>query len=611
MAQCWNCFREKDSDGVCPHCGYDPAKQRDRYPLALQPGSILNGRYTVGRVLGQGGFGITYIAQDYETKDRLAIKEYLPTELAGRKPDGASVVVYSGDREENFAYGKGQFLAEAKTLAEFVGDEHIVRIHSYFEENGTAYFVMDYVAGPSLDEYMKTKGGRLTPQEAGKLLLPLMASLGGVHAKGIVHRDIAPDNILIENGVCAKLIDFGAARYSTGEKSKSLDVILKHGFAPYEQYLRRGRQGPWTDVYGLAATYYYAITGRVPADATERRDEDTLVSPSELGVKLSKAAETTLKKALAVLSENRYQTMAEFCSDLTRAMAENPEQEEKKPLKPRGKRVPLVLVTVAVAALVLFGVMRMGGKESPVQPPPVSTDTKETIQEAAEETEPPQKTKPPLETETPPKETEQPDEFAPLLQADIGDTIVFGRYEQDNDDSNGAEPVEWLVLDRDGDRLLIISKYALYYRRYNSTFDIITWEASTLRTWLNENFLDDTFTKEEQEIIQTVTVTADDNPSYKTEAGNDTQNKVFLLSIQEAERYFLSDEARVCEPTPYAFTGRTTEFADTGGWWWLRSPGNCGIYAARVAPDGRVDHDGGHERNTEGIRPVVWIGPAA
>ena len=313
---CYNCFREKSSYGPCPFCGYDPSDAEKKYPLALKPGSILNVRYIVGRVIGQGGFGITYIAQDYQTKERVAIKEYFPSEFAGRSGAQSSIQVHSEDQKENFEYGKAQFLQEAKTLAAFIGDEHIVRIYSYFEENNTAYFVMEYVDGYALDKYMAQKGGRLSVDEATRLLLPLMQSLDKVHAKGIIHRDIAPDNIIITKDGTAKLIDFGAARYSTGEKSKSLDVILKHGFAPKEQYMRRGRQGPFTDIYALAATYYYAITGKVPPDAIERTEDDNLFPPSSLGIKIPEGTEDALFKALEVNASRRYQSMHDFYQDM-------------------------------------------------------------------------------------------------------------------------------------------------------------------------------------------------------------------------------------------------------------------------------------------------------
>ena len=321
--QCPHCFREVNTLGPCPYCGYDAAPMAGKYPLALHPGSILNGRYILGHVLGQGGFGVTYIAWDDSMKERVAIKEYLPTDFAGRSTGSPSVQVYSGDRAENFEYGKAQFLEEAKTLAAFIGCAGIVRVYSYFEENGTAYLSMEYVDGLPLDKYMAAQGGRLSPAEAKRLLLPLMESLEQVHAKGIVHRDIAPDNILVTRDGTAKLIDFGAARYSTGEKSKSLDVILKHGFAPYEQYMRRGRQGPWTDVYAMAATYYYAVTGKIPTEAVERKEEDTLIAPSTLGAKLGDEAEEVLLRALEVSAHDRYQSMGEFRRAMLEAAGED------------------------------------------------------------------------------------------------------------------------------------------------------------------------------------------------------------------------------------------------------------------------------------------------
>ncbi|MCR5577114.1 MAG: BspA family leucine-rich repeat surface protein [Oscillospiraceae bacterium] len=361
--------------GACPCCGYDAAETTGKYPLALHPGSILNGRYILGHVLGQGGFGITYIALDYQTKERVAIKEYLPTEFAGRSTDSPSVLVYSGERAENFAYGMEQFLEEAKTLATFNGDSHIVRIYSYFEENSTAYFCMEYVDGLPLNRYMATKGGRLSPKEADRLLLPLMESLESVHAKGIVHRDIAPDNILVTSDGTAKLIDFGAARYSTGEKSQSLDVILKHGFAPFEQYMRRGRQGPWTDVYALAATYYYAITGEVPPEAVERRHTDTL---NLTETKLNAERMEVLRQALAVSADERLQTMGQFRRAMEETAGRPKPTPGEKPAPASGGRkpkLPLILALAALAAIVVFGAVRLSGLSSAAVKEPAQTAT--------------------------------------------------------------------------------------------------------------------------------------------------------------------------------------------------------------------------------------------
>ena len=213
----------------------------EKYPLALQKGKVLAGKFIIEKVLGQGGFGITYKAVDHSTNSYVAIKEFFPETLCFREK--TTVISYTGERKENFDYGKTSFLEEAKTLSQFIGHENIVRIYSYFEENGTAYFVMEYIEGVSFDVYIKQKGGKISIDEAEEVLLPIMDALAAVHSKGIVHRDVTPDNIYICNDGKVKLLDFGAARYSLGDKSRSLDVILKHGFAPKEQYIRRGKQG--------------------------------------------------------------------------------------------------------------------------------------------------------------------------------------------------------------------------------------------------------------------------------------------------------------------------------------------------------------------------------
>ncbi len=309
---CYNCFKEFSGGSTCPNCGFEAAAAEGRSPMALRAGAILNGRYVIGRVLGQGGFGITYLALDDRNKARVTIKEYFPAEFASRSGGSHTVTPYPGEREESFFFGMKQFREEARSLSAFRDNARIVRILGYFEENGTAYCVTEYVDGESLSEYVKNCGGRLFPEEADELLLPLMDAMEQLHAKGLQHRDIAPDNVLVLADGTTKLIEFGTARHSTGEQSKSLDVGLRHGFAPYEQYTRRGQQGTFTDVYAMAATYYYAVTGRVPPDAMERSAADELIPPRELGVKLPERTEAALLRALSLQAEDRFQTMGEF-----------------------------------------------------------------------------------------------------------------------------------------------------------------------------------------------------------------------------------------------------------------------------------------------------------
>lgn len=292
----------------------------EKYPLALPQGTVLAGQYVIEKTLGQGGFGITYRAKDHKTGQPVAVKEFFPDAMATRTQQ-TTVMPFSGERGESFTYGKTCFLQEAETLAQFIGNEGIVRVHTYFEENGTAYFVMDYVEGTSFEDYIKNKGGKISYEDAERILLPVIDALAAVHSKGIVHRDVTPDNIYITNDGSVKLLDFGAARYSLGDKSRSLDVVLKHGFAPKEQYTRRGKQGPFTDVYAVGATFYFAITGKRPPDSIERMDEDDLVPPSSRGVNIPKEKEDAILQALSVQPQDRFQTMVVFKRALMQADA--------------------------------------------------------------------------------------------------------------------------------------------------------------------------------------------------------------------------------------------------------------------------------------------------
>lgn len=313
---CCNCFCQKpNSESICPVCGYENGSDKLKHPLALPEGTVLAGKYIVGRVLGQGGFGITYIAQDYHTREKVALKEFFPDTVALRS-DQFSVMSFSDEKQEYFDYGKECFLSEAETLSRFIGNENICRIYSYFEENNTAYFAMEYIDGESLQSLLDSRGGRISFQEAVKIFLPVTNALSAVHAQGVIHRDISPDNIIITKNGGVKLLDFGAARYSLGDKSRSLDVVLKHGYAPKEQYTRHGRQGPFTDVYSLSATFYKAITGHTPPDSIDRLEEDNLIAPSVFCSDIPERSEEALLKGLAVTVGERYQTVDALRADL-------------------------------------------------------------------------------------------------------------------------------------------------------------------------------------------------------------------------------------------------------------------------------------------------------
>lgn len=303
-------MEEYEGDLICPYCGYrQDTPPKEAYHIV--PGTIVRNRYQMGRVLGSGGFGITYIAYDIVLQKKVAIKEYLPTEFATRMPNETRVSVYAGEKEEQFNAGMKKSLDEAKRLAEFQQTPGITQIYDFFEENNTAYIVMEMLEGETLKDRLK-RVGKMSVEEALPIILSVLSALKEVHAKNIIHRDLAPDNIFLLNTGEVKLLDFGASRQVTTTHSKSLTVILKLGYAPVEQYQSGGNQGPWTDVYALAATFYKMITGIRPPQSPERRMNDTLKEPSKLGIPIDKNVENALMNALHVRLEDRTQSAEEF-----------------------------------------------------------------------------------------------------------------------------------------------------------------------------------------------------------------------------------------------------------------------------------------------------------
>ena len=330
MTRCMGCMKEYD-DGltVCPHCGYrqgTPAREAYQLP----PETILNGRYLVGRVLGFGGFGTTYISWDLVLEKKVAIKEYMPSDFATRAPGETQLSVYDGELGEQFEAGLKSFIDESRRLAKFNHEDGIVHIFDSFLENGTAYIVMEYLEGKTLKELLKERGGKIPYEEAVGYILPVLKSLNAVHQTGIIHRDIAPDNIFLTNDGKVKLIDFGASRYATTLHSKSLSVILKQGYAPEEQYRSHGEQGPWSDVYAVCATLYRAITGIVPEDALERCANDKLVPPSKMGIQLPQGIENAILNGLNTKAENRIQSAKELAQALSGEIEVQRIKEEKK-----------------------------------------------------------------------------------------------------------------------------------------------------------------------------------------------------------------------------------------------------------------------------------------
>ncbi len=298
---------------------------------ALPVGQVLND-YRIEGILGQGGFGITYLATDTSLQIKVAIKEYFPREFAVR--DRTLTIRASGNNEdrENFTWGLGRFLEEARILARF-DHPNIVSVRRFFETNGTAYLVMDYCDGEPLDEIVK-RDGTLSREQLERILPHLLDGLEQIHSNNYLHRDIKPANIYIRSNGTPVLLDFGAARQEIIGHSRSVTSLATDGYAALEQYSTRGKQGACTDVYGLGATLYRCVTGEKPQASADRILDDTLEpAASKASGRYSKSLLLAIDAAMGVRPEQRPQKVSQFRAMLEKNIAA-PSPPAPKPLPP-------------------------------------------------------------------------------------------------------------------------------------------------------------------------------------------------------------------------------------------------------------------------------------
>ncbi len=324
---CLGCMREIETqDRPCPYCNFSIGHyQRSADGLPLR--EILNGKYLIGKIIGIGGFGITYIAWDFYQGKKVCIKEYFPRRIAARNvsahtyAEQLSVSIHwSGDvmdkqvdpnkLKQVYMKGLESYMKEAETLSKFYLMPGIVSVRDFFIGNRTAYIVMEYIDGVNLKQYAQEKGGRLMPEEVFSLLRDALKALNEVHKKNIIHRDISPDNIMLTKDGKAKLIDFGATKDYVNNRNEP--VLLKHGYAPPEQYVKEGNQGPWSDVYSMCATMYYLLTGIKIPNAGERRKNDTVRLLQAMGIPISEKQDRAILKGLSLDIENRYLSIADL-----------------------------------------------------------------------------------------------------------------------------------------------------------------------------------------------------------------------------------------------------------------------------------------------------------
>ena len=347
--------------------------------VTLRPGQVV-GRYRIVSVLGQGGFGITYRAQDSELGREVAIKEYLPAALAVRQ-DGTTVVPRSTSAAEDFAWGRDRFIAEGRTLAALHRVPGIVLVHDFLETNGTAYLVMELLGGQTLQARVAGRGP-LDAASLEALLRPLLDGLEQVHEAGFLHRDIKPANILLDDQGRPTLIDFGASRAAVAGRSQAMTAVFTPGYAAVEQFTA-ARQGPWTDIYGLAATLHFAVTGQPPANAVDRVLEDTYVPLADGRRPFAQNLLAAIDAGLAVRAADRPQSIADWRTLLSQPVSARPDAQATvvmprartdaatvAPSPPRARRKPaaMALAAVALAGVAAGGWFLFGPRSTTTQP---------------------------------------------------------------------------------------------------------------------------------------------------------------------------------------------------------------------------------------------------
>ena len=563
----------------------------------LRKGTRLIGRYTIEKVLGQGGFGITYLGIDELHEKKVAIKEFFPQGIVTRniEYEDAVTVTFVGEKD-NYNKGKEKFLKEARIMARFSKDEGIVKAQDFFEINNTAYIVMEYLEGITLKQYLR-ENERIEPEELLELFVPLIESLDEIHSQGLIHRDISPDNIMVLLGGKIKLMDFGAARDYTDFGEKSLSLILKPGYAPPEQYQTHGVQGPWTDIYALCATMYKCLTGENPPDAIERVMDDNLKEISEFGIPVSKQMEETIIKGISISARNRYQNIEEFCEDLY-ALSEETltlEEEESK-----------VEETLIEEDMKTFSQEAEEEKKYVLHNPKIENDPfvksgKKVIWDCLWFGKYPQK-----------QIIQEDGAIYSVLKNEINwdlnnDVIINGsKYHKTENNYFKYEPIKWRVLHYENSEAFLLADAILDSQPYHSENEEIDWEKSSIRAWLNNEFINKAFSNEENKAINTVELINKDNSKYGPQGGKNTSDKLFLLSLSEVDETEESKE--------YGFWDKKTRkckndnFSEETYFWWLRSPGNSSHDAAGVYYYGWVFGYGYDvQEPAGGIRPALYL----
>lgn len=609
---CLRCMRISDDVGICPYCGREKTGQQT-WSKALVPGTILNNKILIGNILGKGGYGITYIGYDMLLEYRVAVKEFFPDEMVDRAEDGKTVLVLDEVNGEEYQRETTAYLREARILAEFSKFPGIVAIKDLFYENNTGYLIMEYLQNGNLRKYVDAHGGWLEVKEALELMEPVISILGRLHKSGLIHRDISPDNIMMDEDGSVKLIDFGGSK-RVGLNNQQV-FLGKWGFAPLEQMLSKlSEQGPWTDIYGICATLYCLMTSEVPQSSYERNEKDELIDIAQYNINIDKKVAAAIMKGLSMNPRDRQQNIDELYKDLygyypdeKNVAGGKPVEEKARVLKDRTGRI-------------WFGEYPM----NEITGSQLNSDivyaeyNQDNVAVVGSE-----------------KYLRMPVFRTPSQEKDLLSTVIKTKQEQELTGYRYFKfnLLPWKVLEERKDRITLQSEYVIDFQPYDREKYLkmtdkeisrirtgICWEKSKIREWLNSVFVRRTFSDAERQMLQVTAI----NTPVSALSDKITYDKVYIPSIEEIRYGFDHDislqrgmnrEPRILDDAPCSqYVAALADGIFEQNSYGLRSRGHIDEDDSYICQEGYEGHALINNRLSEwklnkgmGIRPVICI----
>lgn len=607
---CLRCMKLSDDVGICPHCGREKAGQLT-WSKALAPGTILNNKILIGNILGKGGYGITYIGYDMLLEYRVAVKEFFPDEMVDRAEDGKMVLVLDEVNGEEYQRETTAYLREARVLAEFSKFPGIVAIKDLFYENNTGYLIMEFLENGNLRKYVDAQGGWLGVKEALELMEPVISVLGRLHKSGLIHRDISPDNIMMDEDGSMKLIDFGGSK-KVGLNNQQV-FLGKWGFAPLEQMLSRlSEQGPWTDIYGICATLYCIMTSEVPQASYERNEKDELIDIAQYNINIDKKVAAGIMKGLSMNAKDRQQSIDELYKDLYGVYPDEKNASAGKVSEERAK------ILMDRTGRIWFGEYPMNELSGAQLDSDIVYAEYDQDQIALVNGE---------------KYLRMPIYRTHTQEKDLLSSVMKPKQELTGYRYFKFNLLPWRIVQQRQDRVTLQSEYIIDFQSYDHVKYLkmsdkevskvrkgICWEKSRIREWLNSVFARRAFKDAERQMLQVTGI----NTPVSALSDKITYDKVYIPSIEEVRYGFDKDlslqrgmarERRPLDEAPCSqYVAALADGIFHQNSYGLRSRGHVDEDDSYICQEGFEGHaminnklDGWMLNKCMGIRPIICI----